>query len=77
MLGSFTVTISDHLSPFAIISNMLGNISDNKYDIYERNWLKFDRKAFICDYLSVDWEDMSKIDEHYLFDEKEKFSFIL
>ena len=35
---------------------MFGNISGNKSNIYERDWSKFD-------YFSVDWEDLSKIDE--------------
>ena len=51
-----TATISDHLPQFTIIPNMFGNISGNKSNIYERDWSKFD-------YFSVDWEDLSKIDE--------------
>ena len=58
-----SVTISDHLPQFAIIPNMFGNISDNKSNIYERNWFKFDQENFILDYFSVDWEDLLKIDE--------------
>ena len=49
VLGNFTATVSHHLLPFAAISNMLGNISGNKSNIYERNWLKFDLKKFILD----------------------------
>ena len=40
--GNLTATISDHLSQFAIIPNMFGNISGNKSNIYERDWSKFD-----------------------------------
>ena len=35
-----TASISDHLSLFAVISNMFGNTSGNKSNIYERDWLK-------------------------------------
>ena len=61
--SNLTATISDHLPLFAIIPNMFGNISGNKYNIYERDWSKFDRENFILDYFSVDWEDLLKIDE--------------
>ena len=55
--------MSDHLPPFAIIPNMFGNISGNKSNIFERDWLKFDQENFIFEYFSVDWEDLLKIDE--------------
>ena len=55
-----TATISDHLSQFAIVPNMFGNISGSKSNIYERNWSKFDRENLILDYFSVDWEDLLK-----------------
>ena len=32
-------------------------------DLYERDWLKFDRESVILDLFSVDWEDLFKIDE--------------
>ena len=60
---NLTATISDHLPQFAIIPNMFGNILGNKSNIYERDWSKFDRENFILDYLSVDWEDLLKIDK--------------
>ena len=34
-----------------------------KSNIYERDWSKFDRENFIFHYLSVDLEDLLKIDE--------------
>ena len=61
--GNLTATISDHLPQFSIIPNMFGNISGNKYKIYEGDWSKFDQENFILDYFSVDWEDMLKSDE--------------
>ena len=61
-MRDLTATISDHLPQFAIIPNIFGNISGNKY-IYERNWSKFDQENFILDYFSADWEDLLKMDE--------------
>ena len=54
-----TVTISDHLSQFAMIPNKFGNILGNKSKIYEMDWSKFD----IVDYFCVEWENLLKIDE--------------
>ena len=36
---------------------------DNKSNIYERAWSKFDQENFILDYFSVDWMDLLEIDE--------------
>ena len=36
--GNLTATISDHPPQFAIIPNMFGNISGNKFSIYEKDW---------------------------------------
>ena len=61
--SSFTTSISDHLSQFAVIPNMFGNISGNKCNIYERDWSKLDRKKIILDYFSVDGDYSLKIDK--------------
>ena len=61
--GNLTATIFDHLSQFAVIPNMFGNTTSNKSSIYERDWSKFDQENFILDYVSVDLEDLLKIDE--------------
>ena len=40
--GNSTASISDHLPEFVIIPNIFGNISGNKYNIYEgtdQNWI--------------------------------------
>ena len=58
-----TATISDHLPQFSVISNIFGDIPDNKSNIYERDWSKFGREIFIQDYISVEWADLLKIDE--------------
>ena len=54
IFGNLTATISDHLPQFSIIPNTFGNISGNKFNIYEQDWFKFDRENFILDYFSVD-----------------------
>ena len=61
--GNFTAIISDHLPQFSVFLNRFDNISGNRSNIYERDWLKFDRQNFILDYFSVDWENLLKIDE--------------
>ena len=58
-----TATISDHLHQFPIISNIFGNVPDNKSKIYERDWSKLDEENFILDYFSVALEDLLEIDE--------------
>ena len=37
-------------------------MSGNKYNIYEKDWLKFDRENFILNYFSIYWKDLLKID---------------
>ena len=61
--GNLITTISNHLSQFAIIPNMFGNIFNNKSNIYRRGWSRFDLENFVVDYFSVDWEDMLKVHE--------------
>ena len=60
--GNLTATISDHLPQFLTTPNMFGKVSSNKFNIYERDWCKFDQENFILDYFSVDWEDLLKTD---------------
>ena len=61
--GNLTATISDHLPQFAVIRNIFGNISGNKYTIYQRYCSKFDRENYILDYFSAEWEELLKIDK--------------
>ena len=42
ILGNLTGTISDYLPQITVILKILGNILGNEYNIYERDWLKFD-----------------------------------
>ena len=61
--SNLTAIISDHLPQFATIPNMSGNTASNKSNIYERDWSNFEWENFILDYVSIDWEDLLKIDE--------------
>ena len=61
--GNLTAFISDHLPQFPTIPNMFSKISDNKPNIYERDWSNFGRENFILDYFPDDWEDLLKVDE--------------
>ena len=45
--GNLTTTISDNLAQFVRIPNMFDNISGNKSNVHERDWLKFDSENFI------------------------------
>ena len=57
-----TVTISNHVSQFSIISNMFVNIPGNKSSICEREVTRSVRENFILGYFSVEWEDLLNID---------------
>ena len=46
-----------------MIPNMCGKIRNNKSNIYESDWSKFDQENFILDYFCVDWEDLLRTDE--------------
>ena len=52
--GNVTAIISDHLTQFAIIPNMFGNVPGNKSNVYQREWLKLYRENSILDYFSAD-----------------------
>ena len=47
ILGYLTAMIPDHLPQFSIISNMFGNISDNKSNILEKDWSNFPLENFL------------------------------
>ena len=42
MSSNLIATIYNHLPRFAVIPNMPGNTTINKYNIYEQDWCKFD-----------------------------------
>ena len=45
---------------------MFGNIPDNKSNIYERDWSKFNGENFILGYLSVGWKHLLKFENQLL-----------
>ena len=60
------IRITSHFNTFIdnIFSNVIDpDISGNKFNIYERDWSRFDQENFILDYFLVDWEDLVKTDE--------------
>ena len=61
--GNLTAAISDHLSQFAMIHNVFGNITGNKSNFCERDQFKSDRQNFTVDCFSVDWAYLLKIEE--------------
>ena len=61
IITNFTATVLDHLVQFAIIPNMFGNMSGNKSNAYEKDWLVPDN--YILNYCSYDWEDLLRINE--------------
>ena len=58
---NLTTTISDHLPPFVIGSNIFCNSPlGRKSNIYERDWPNFDQENFIIDYLTEQWNSINK-----------------
>ena len=39
------------------------NSSSLKFNIYEKDWSKFDTEIFILDYFSIDWDQALVIDK--------------
>ena len=61
--GNKTATISDHLSQFSFVPNILSNSSTQKSNYYERDWSKFKQENFILDYFDKDWADLLQINQ--------------
>ena len=55
ILGNITATISNHLTQFFISLNTFANLPANKYNVFERDWSKFDQETFIWGYFDIDW----------------------
>ena len=56
--GNIFVTIYDYLSQFLIARDILSNPPSSQFNIFEKDWSKFDQENFILDYLCVDWENL-------------------
>ena len=59
--GNITATISDHPQQFLIAPDIFSNPPFTKLNIFERDLSKVDQQNFILDYLSVDWENLTKV----------------
>ena len=57
--GNLTATISDHLPQFLFSPNP----SDNRSNIFERDWSKFNKENFILDYFEKNWSDVLQLDQ--------------
>ena len=52
--GNITATISDHLPQFLVSPNTFSNPPSNKFNVFEREWLKLDQENFILYYFDID-----------------------
>ena len=59
--GNITLSISDHLAQFLIIPLETGDIIPQK-DYYKRDTKNFDRENFLLDLLSIDWDEVLKLE---------------
>ena len=59
--GNLTVSISDHLAQFLIIPLETGDSIPLK-DFYKRDTKNFDRENFFLDLLSIDWNEVLKLE---------------
>ena len=60
--GNITATISDHLPLFLVSMNTFANPPSNKFNVFERDWSKFDQEN-ILDYFDIDWSNLLKLNE--------------
>ena len=58
--GNLTISISDHLAQFLIISKKT-KTQHLKSNIYKSDYKKFDRENFLSELLNIDWTDITKI----------------
>ena len=59
--GNLTVSISDHLTQFLLIPLETGECIPEK-DFYKRDTKNFDRENFFLDLLSIDWNEVLKLE---------------
>ena len=60
--GNLTLSISDHLAQFLIIPHSTNHIP-KKHQIYTRDTKHFDRENFMLELLSVDWNQITFIEQ--------------
>ena len=61
--GNITATISNHLLQFSVSPNTFANPPSNKYNVFERDWSKFDQENFILDYFEIDWSNLLNLND--------------
>ena len=61
--SDITATISDHLLQFLVSANTFANPPSNKYNVFERDWSKFDQENFILDYFEIDWSNLLNLND--------------
>ena len=61
--GNLTATISDHLLQILFAPNILSNPSNNRSNIFDRDWSKFNKENFILDYFEKNWSDILQLDQ--------------
>ena len=61
--GNITTTVSEHLPQFLISPKAFANQTSNKYNVFEREWLKFDQKTFSLDYFDINWSNFLNLNE--------------
>ena len=54
ILSKLTSTISDHLPQFLIAPHIFSNAPNKTFNIFERDWFKFNHEEFILDYFAID-----------------------
>ena len=67
--GNFTISLSDHLAQFLIISEQNHKLP-TKHNIYKRDTKNFDKDNFIMDLLDIEWPiilDLDRNDPNYSF----------
>ena len=61
--GNLTATISDHLLQILFAPSILSNPSNNRSNIFDRDWSKFNKENFILDYFEKNWSDILQLDQ--------------
>ena len=64
---NLTSTVSDHIPQFLIAPHK--TCSQQKFNIFEHDWFKFNCEEFILDYFAIDLPHILKLQNKYIFPE--------
>ena len=67
-----TITESARNYP-CIVPKICFNPPSLRFNIYERDWSKFDQENFILDYFSIDWDQTLGIDKSDIYQSLKTF----